>query len=87
MSRSIKVRLGQTSARKVVSSQRAAASSGSSSLDKIENIQDVDITGRSGNTLLMFDSTDNKYKHVDPAQVLDLADSVDDDAFDGGTFT
>ena len=86
MSRSIKVRVGQTSARKVVSSQRAS-SSGSSSLDKIENIQDVDITGRSGNTLLMFDSTDNKYKHVDPAQVLDLADSVDDDAFDGGTFT
>ena len=34
-----------------------------------------------------FDSTDNKYKHVDPAQVLDLADSVDDNAFDGGTFT
>ena len=86
MSRSIKVRIGQTSARKVVSSQRAAVSQ-STFLDKVESIQDVDITGRSGNTLLMYDSTDNKYKHVDPAQVLDLADSVDDDAFDGGTFT
>ena len=63
MSRSIKVRIGQTSARKVVSSQRAAVSQ-STFLDKVESIQDVDITGRSGNTLLMFDSTDNKYKHV-----------------------
>jgi len=85
MSRSIKVRVGQNSARKVVSSQRSAASA--ASLDKIESIQDVDITAREGNTLLMFDSTDNKYKHVDPAQILDLADLVDDDAFDGGTFT
>ena len=85
-SRSIKVRIGQTSGKKVVASQRAAVSE-ATSLDKIESIQDVDITARDGNTLLMFDSSDNKYKHVDPAQILDLADLVDDGSFDAGTFT
>ena len=38
------------------------------------------------NTFLMYDADTDKYLHVDAAQIVDLADSVDDEAFDAGTF-
>ena len=34
----------------------------------------------------MYDADSDKYLHVDAAQIVDLADSVDDDAFYAGTF-
>ena len=40
---------------------------------------------RADNTFLMYDADTDKYLHVDAAQIVDLADSVDD-AFDAGTF-
>ena len=55
-------------------------------MQELENVQDIDITQRADNTFLMYDANTDKYLHVDAAQIVDLADSVDDEAFDAGTF-
>ena len=85
INRTITVRLGTSSAQKVVASEKAATTT-LSTLQELENVQDIDVTARADRTLLMFDSSSQKYIHVDPAQVVDLADSTDDDAYDAGTF-
>jgi len=75
----IRVRVGQRQGQKVIASNKAAPNS-------ISSATDVDITGRANRTLLMYDSLTGTYKHVDTAQIVDLADGVDDESFDAGTF-
>tara|TARA_B100001778_G_scaffold173190_1_gene142411 strand:- start:36 stop:317 length:282 start_codon:yes stop_codon:yes gene_type:complete len=81
----ITIRIGQRTIKKVVASEKAATTT-LATLQELEQVQDIDITSRADNTFLMFDTTSQKYLHVDAAQIVDLADSVDDDAFDAGTF-
>ena len=85
VSRPITIRIGQQTASKVVASQKAATTT-LNTLQELENVQDIDISARADNTFLMYDSDTDKYLHVDAAQIVDLADSVDDEAFDAGTF-
>lgn len=77
----IGVRVGQQNAIKVISSN--LASTGDIYLSEVN---DIDITNRSNRTFLMYDSATQKYVHVNAAQVVDLADGIDDDSFDGGSF-
>ena len=81
----ITVRIGQRKVKKVVASEKAATTT-LATLQELEQVQDIDITQRADNTFLMYDTGSQKYLHVDAAQIVDLADSVDDDAFDAGTF-
>ena len=81
----VTIRIGQRTVKKVVASEKAATQT-LNTLEKLEDVQDVDVTARANRTLIMYDATSQKYLHVDPAQVVDLADSVDDDAYDAGTF-
>ena len=81
----ITVRIGQRTVKKVVASEKAATTT-LATLQELEQVQDIDITQRADNTFLMYDTGSQKYLHVDAAQIVDLADSVDDDAFDAGTF-
>lgn len=81
-SNQITVRVGQQNAIKVV----AANSAATLSLEKLENVNDIDTTNRSNNTLIMWDSLTETYKHVDPAQILDLADNIDNESIDYGSF-
>jgi len=77
----IKVRVGQQNAIKVVASNSAIQSSGD-----MENISDVDITNRANRTFLMYDSATQTYVHIDAAQIMDLADSIDNESIDYGSF-
>ena len=81
----ITVRIGQRTVKKVVASEKAATTT-LATLQELEQVQDIDVTNRADNTFLMYDADTDKYLHVDAAQIVDLADSVDDDAFDAGTF-
>ena len=81
----ITVRIGQRTVKKVVASEKAATQT-LNTLEKLEDVQDIDVSSRANRTLIMYDASTQKYLHVDPAQIVDLADSVDDDAFDAGTF-
>lgn len=77
---SIIVRVGQTNATKVVASNVAASAAGT----LVSIAGDVVDTGRATNTFLMYDGTD--YIHVPASQILDLADTIDDDTIDYGSF-
>ena len=85
VSNPITIRIGQRTVKKVVASEKAATTT-LATLQELEQVQDIDITQRADNTFLMYDADTDKYLHVDAAQIVDLADSVDDDAFDAGTF-
>jgi len=73
----IRVRVGQRQGTKVVASNKAATGN-------LAGQNDVDITARANRTFLMYDSVSLKYIHVPADQIVDLADGVDDDAYDGG---
>ena len=77
---SIIVRVGQTNATKVVASNVAASAAGT----LVTIASDVLDDGRAANTFLMYNGTE--YVHVDAAQILDLADTTDDDTIDYGSF-
>ena len=81
----ITVRIGQRTVKKVVASEKAATTT-LATLQELEQVQDIDVSQRADNTFLMYDTASQKSLHVDAAQIVDLADSVDDDAFDAGTF-
>ena len=81
----ITIRIGQRTVKKVVASEKAATTT-LATLQELEQVQDIDVSQRADNTFLMYDTGSQKYLHVDAAQIVDLADSVDDDAFDAGTF-
>ena len=85
VSNPITIRIGQRTVKKVVASEKAATTT-LATLQELEQVQDIDVSQRADNTFLMYDTTSQKYLHVDAAQIVDLADSVDDDAFDAGTF-
>jgi len=85
LNNAITVRIGQRTVKKVVASEKAATTT-LATLQELEQVQDIDVSQRADNTFLMYDTTSQKYLHVDAAQIVDLADSVDDDAFDAGTF-
>ena len=85
VSNPITVRIGQRTVKKVVASEKAATTT-LATLQELEQVQDIDVSQRADNTFLMYDTSTQKYLHVDAAQIVDLADSVDDDAFDAGTF-
>jgi len=75
----IRVRVGQRQGVKVAASNKAGAFSIAASTD-------VNSDARADRTVLMFDSATGTYIHVTTDQIVDLADGVDDDAFDAGTF-
>ena len=75
------VRVGQTNAIKVVASNQSAATG---TVDKLQNVGDVNTGDRATNTVMLFDGTE--YIHVTPSQILDLADGADDDSLDYGSF-
>jgi hypothetical protein len=79
---SIIVRVGQTNATKVVASNAAASITASGTLVEVNS--DVLDTGRAANTFLMYNGSD--YVHVDASQIMDLADTTDDDTIDYGSF-
>ena len=81
----ITVRIGQRTVKKIVASEKAATTT-LATLQELEQVQDIDVSQRADNTFLMYDTGSQKYLHVDAAQIVDLADSVDDEAFDAGTF-
>ncbi len=85
VSNPITIRIGQRTVKKVVASEKAATTT-LATLQELEKVQDIDVSQRADNTFLMYDTGSQKYLHVDAAQIVDLADSVDDDAFDAGTF-
>ena len=73
----IRVRVGQRQGTKVIASNKAAANT-------IGGASDVDTSARANYTVLMYDTNTNSYIHVPASQVVDMADGVDDDAYDGG---
>tara|TARA_Y100001970_G_scaffold277782_1_gene382508 strand:+ start:329 stop:595 length:267 start_codon:yes stop_codon:yes gene_type:complete len=77
---SVGVRLGQYTASKLVSSS-------SLTIGNLSSITDVDATNRSGtNSLIMYNASTQKYEHVSPYHLVDMADSVQDNALDAGLF-
>ena len=76
----IRVRVGQQNAIRVAST--GAVSSG----PLAQVATDVDVTSRANRTFLMYDAATQSYIHIDAAQIIDLADNIDDDSYDAGTF-
>ena len=77
---SVGVRIGQFSASKLVSSS-------SLTIGNLSSITDVDASNRSAtNNLLMYNTTTQKYEHVSPYHLVDMADGTQDNAMDAGLF-
>ena len=77
---SISVRVGQAGAHKIVSSSSFKAGN-------LASINDVDITNRSAtNTLIMYNTSTQKYEHVSPYHLVDMSDGVQDNAMYAGVF-
>ena len=76
----IGIRVGGSSAHKIVSSSSFKAGN-------LASINDVDITNRSStNTLIMYNTHTGKYEHVSPYHLVDMSDGVQDNAMDAGVF-
>ena len=77
---SVGVRIGQFSASKLVSSS-------SLSIGNLSSITDVDASNRSAtNSLIMYNNVTQKYEHVSPYHLVDMADGTQDKAMDAGLF-
>lgn len=76
----IRVRVGQQNAVRVAST--GAVTTG----PLAQMATDIDTTARANRTFLMYDSATQTYIHVPADQIVDLADTVDDDSYDAGTF-
>ena len=77
---SVGVRLGSVTATKLVNSS-------SFSIGNLTSINDIDASNRSStNTILMYNTSTQKYEHVSPFHVVDMSDSTQDNAMDAGTF-
>jgi len=75
---SISVRVGQAGAHKIVSSSSFKAGN-------LASINDVDVTNRSAtNSILMYNTHTQKYEHISPYHLVDMSDSVQDNAMDAG---
>ncbi len=93
----IKVRVGQAAATKIVAS--SSLTSGN-----LSSINDINTSGRgvsnsgpgqsnptfsgspTANSILMYNTNTNQYEHVSPYMIVDMADSVQDQAQDAGTW-
>jgi hypothetical protein len=49
-------------------------------------LKDVDSTDKENNYVLIYDASTQKHRYVPASKVLDLADGVDDDSLDYGTY-
>ena len=77
---SVGVRIGQFSASKLVSSS-------SLSIGNLSSITDVDASNRSAtNSLIMYNNVTQKYEHVSPYHLVDIADGTQDNSMDSGLF-
>ena len=77
---SVGVRLGSVTATKLVNSS-------SFSIGNLASINDIDTSARnSTNTVLMYNTSTQKYEHVSPYHIVDMSDSTQDNAMDAGTF-
>ena len=77
---SVGVRIGQYSATKLVNSS-------SFSIGNLSSINDIDASQRSStNTVLMYNTSTQKYEHVSPYHIEDMSDSTQENAMDAGTF-
>mgnify|MGYP003125937400 FL=1 len=77
---SVGVRLGNVNATKLVNSS-------SFSIGNLTSINDIDASNRnSTNTILMYNTSTQKYEHVSPYHIVDMSDSTQDNAMDAGTF-
>ena len=79
-STSVSIRIGQYSASKLVSSS-------SLSIGTLASITDVDVSNRSAtNNIIMYNTSTQKYEHVSPYHLVDMADGTQDNAMDAGLF-
>ena len=77
---SVSVRIGQSTGTKLVNSS-------SFSIGNLASINDIDTSNRnSTNTVLMYNTSTQKYEHVSPYHIVDMSDSTQDNAMDAGTF-
>mgnify|MGYP003139289745 FL=1 len=77
---SVGVRIGQSTGTKLVNSS-------SFSIGNLSSINDIDASNRSStNTVLMYNTSTQKYEHVSPYHIVDMSDSTQDNAMDAGTF-
>ena len=77
---SVGVRLGNVNATKLVNSS-------SFSIGNLSSINDIDASDRSStNTVLMYNTSTQKYEHVSPYHIVDMSDATQDNAMDAGTF-
>jgi hypothetical protein len=53
---------------------------------KFDQIQDVDVSNIQNNQVIMYDQATQRYKFVNPSEVLDRADDVDNNAIDFGSY-
>ena len=53
---------------------------------KLDQIQDVDASTIQNNQVMIYDQLTQTYKFVDPAEVLDRSDGVDNDVIDFGLY-
>jgi hypothetical protein len=53
---------------------------------ELAELTDVNIENRSNNSVLMYNASTGKYDHVDPFEILDRADGVDDGSLNYGTY-
>lgn len=75
------VRVGQQNAIKVVASNQSAAVG---TVENVAAIGDVNTGDRATNTIMLYNGTE--YVHITARKLVDLADGVEDDAFDYGSF-
>ena len=77
---SIGIRVGGSSAHKIVSSSSFKAGN-------LASINDIDVTNRSAtNSLIMYNAHTQKYEHVSPYHLVDMSDGTQDNAMDAGLF-
>tara|TARA_B100000945_G_C20051529_1_gene443754 strand:- start:55 stop:372 length:318 start_codon:yes stop_codon:yes gene_type:complete len=93
----VRIRVGQAAATKIVAS--SSLTSGN-----LSSINDIDTGSRgisnsgpgqsnptfsgspTANSILMYNTNTNQYEHVSPYMIVDMADSVQDQAQDAGTW-
>ena len=63
-----------------------ADASGGGGVSNLVDLNDVDITDLANRRVLIYDSTSSTFKFVDPSEIMDLADNIDDDIIDYGSF-
>lgn len=93
----IRVRVGQAAATKIVSSSSLTSGNLSSINDINTGSRGLSNSGpgqsnptftgsTTANSILMYNTVTGQYEHVSPFMVVDMADSVQDQAQDAGTW-